>query len=223
MREKRGQDDTPGPSRSTRNSAVLTGATSAFDEALDAQAYRHPASIDPTPRVVAVAEALIHIDVAVVLVRPRSKYPICTAGVRDKDRDHPCGVHHVIRNLPDLRKATNRLTRRGIDVSILNLAVQPRLSRMVCVDIDSADQYGDRWTEHDLTVRTPGSADGAHAGGGHIWMHVPDTVSDDALSRWSDINHPDGWVAKIDGYALIPPSVRDTGPYEHVGAVRMWQ
>lgn len=231
----RGQDATL--YSAPQEDAVLTGATSAFDEALDAQPYRATSSSDVTPRVVAVAEALLHIDVAVVLIKPRSKQPMCTAGARTY-KGHPCGVHHVItrdprpdgpygpqlrHGLPALRSAVSRLRRQDIDVSTLNLAVQPRLSRMVCVDIDTAAQYGNRWTEHDLTVRTPGTADGVHSGGGHVWLTIPDTISDADLSRWSDIHHADGWVAKIDGYALIPPSVRNTGPYEHVGAVRMWQ
>ena len=74
------------------------------------------------------------------------------------------------------------------------------------------------------TVLTPGTSDGAHSGGGHWWLRLPEGLSVDADRVPAAIKvpvegHEAGFSLYVgNAYVLIPPSQREPGPYQLVGS-----
>ncbi|NEK06025.1 hypothetical protein GR239_36650, partial [Rhizobium leguminosarum] len=74
------------------------------------------------------------------------------------------------------------------------------------------------------TVLTPGTADGAHTGGGHWWFKLPEGMTIDpakvpAVLKVTVDGHEAGFSLYTgNAYVLIPPSVREPGPYQLVSS-----
>lgn len=190
---------------------------------------------------------------AVVLNEPGTKKPLCTltaatrkkadrdtheadlaAGAPNPRRAHPCGIHHALFGEDDAKKVTGLITRLTKTYGAPpNIGLEPCRSRMVCVDVDTAEQrdaFLTAWAAElpdspppGYTVRSPGARrpDGtwAHADGGHYWFRVPEGRE---LPTGRDgrgvLTADEGWsIIWADLQVLVPPSVRPEGPYECVG------
>lgn len=197
-------------------------------------------------QLIHAGEEMVRAGLAIVVNHPGSKRPMCplTAAERKRAdqaarddaaaagnpnshrRDHisasQCGFKHAITEVKDATRILTRLARRGR----FNLGIEPRASRVVVVDLDTAGQVADfalrcGQTRPALTVRSPGKKgpDGewVHSHGGHIYFDVPDdTVMPKEMGAYAD---PSGWkVMWGECQVLVPPSVRDEGPYVLVGS-----
>lgn len=174
-----------------------------------------------------VIRAALRAGYAVVLNEPGTKKPLCTLAAkarRDADREaqdaaaaagepgaahrrHACGIHHALFGEDDAKKVTGLLSRLTKQYGgTPNVGIEPGRSRVVIVDMDTADQrdaFLSTWQQeadadpssrdrlhHALvsapdpatlyTVRSPGAQreDGtwAHSDGGHAWFRLPDGV-----------------------------------------------
>lgn len=199
-------------------------------------------------------EALVRVVVmavragyAVVLCKPGTKVPMCTLTVRQAKqadtaaqaaakeagdtywarRRHACGLHHALTDDVSARRITTRLVKA---YGQLNIGVELGRSRMVVVDVDTAEEdnaflhaCGDSIPGGMLntpTVLSPGSqnADGAwaHKDGGHYWFTLPDGV--ELPEGLGVVKGEGGWaVMWRDKQVLVPPSVRPEGAYRLVG------
>jgi hypothetical protein len=195
---------------------------------------------------------------AIVPIMPGRKEPICTLTVRQakaadkKAREaaqeagkrhweraqHNCGIHHAI---TDPNAATRIIRRLVSDRGRINLGIEIGLSRMVLVDLDTAEQVeafyhdwasetGEDTSKMTPTVRTPGAiredAGGTpqwvHKDGGHVWFAVPEDVDLSTLPGPGTFKAESGWVVFWkDRQALVPPSVRPEGVYHIVGQVEL--
>jgi len=194
------------------------------------------AVLDKTELGAVVAKA-VKAGFAIVLCEPGSKRPVCTlttpttraradkrareeakaAGVERWDRvRHPCGLKHALED-PDKAKAVYGKVQAQYEEP-LNIAIVAGRSRMVCVDVDTPEQLSrfflewGRPEQTGLTVQSPGTADGAHHGGGHIWFEIPSPLDlSKGVGKYVDKS---GWTAMWgESYALVPPSRRPEGPY----------
>lgn len=104
---------------------------------------------------------------------------------------------------------------------------------LAVVDMDTAAAVGlwaSMWAARgfvppELTVRSPGKRDDSgnwvHAGGGHVWMMLPAGVAEKVkptvtIARGGTA--ADGVDVKVrDSFVMLPPSVRDEGPYSWAG------
>jgi len=194
-------------------------------------------------QLIRAGEAMVTAGLAIVLNRAGTKTPLCTltsverkrADQEAKDtaaasgdpnahkRAHACGLAHAI---TDLRTATRVLTRVS-KRERFNIGVEPRASRVVIVDLDTARQAAEfalrcGQDRPALTVRSPGQRDRAgvwvHKDGGHIWFEVPEDME---LPTGDGIYTADaGWTAVWGEHqVLVPPSARDEGPYVLVGSI----
>lgn len=158
------------------------------------------------------------------------------AGDRKWDkREHDCGVKHATDDPTLIDRYLQRRFKNG--GGIPNVAIEPRASRMLAVDVDTAqelegwrrsyrDATGTDW-RGGLTVTSPGvvEADGTwkHKDGGHIWWDLsvmPEDANRDVILGMGDgvFKHPRGWTAMYaNRYLLVPPSVRPEGRYEYQG------
>lgn len=193
-------------------------------------------------QLIRAGEAMVNAGLAVVVNRAGTKAPFCTLHaverkhadqeVRDAaaaagdplahKRMHKCGLAHAITDVKTATRVLTRLSKRGR----FNLGIEPRASRLVVVDLDTARQAAefalrcgqDRPT---LTVRSPGAQDAAgnwvHKDGGHIYFEVPEDVE---LPRNLGVyTHESGWkVMWGECQVLVPPSARAEGPYVLVGS-----
>lgn len=197
-------------------------------------------------QLIHAGEEMVRAGLAIVVNHPGAKRPMCplTAAERKRAdqaarddaaasgnpnshrRDHisasQCGFKHAITEVKDATRILTRLARRGR----FNLGIEPRASRVVVVDLDTAGQVADfalrcGQARPALTVRSPGKKgpDGewVHSHGGHIYFDVPDdTVMPKEMGAYAD---PSGWkVMWGECQVLVPPSVRDEGPYVLVGS-----
>lgn len=153
-----------------------------------------------------VAKAMIRAGLAVVLIEPDGKKPLCTLSARDRKAAdvaaedaakelgnpnwgrarHTCGVHHA---LTEEKQLNHAMVKRHLE-SGCNLAVSlaHNTRKVILIDLDTdAERRGflsdcegvDEDTP--LTVTSPGVYDKAaevwkHKDGGHIWFDVPDGV-----------------------------------------------
>ncbi len=194
-------------------------------------------------QLVRAGEAMVAAGLSVVLNRAGTKVPLCTltaverkradqeardlaAGRGDANwerRTHRCGLAHAISDMKTATRVLTRLSKR----ERFNLGVEPRASRVLIVDLDTARQAAEfalrcGQDRPPLTVRSPGQRDGAgnwvHRDGGHIWFDVPaDTTLplDDGV--YTDAA---GWSAVWGEHqVLVPPSARVEGPYVLVGSM----
>lgn len=143
---------------------------------------------------------------------------------------HDCGLSHAITDPKDADRVFKRMVEQHPD---LNLALECSQSRLICVDCDNTDElqsFTALWAERDgvpdlsnaaPTVRTPGKVDDdghwVHKDGGHYWFLLPDDVDfiDTPISTSLPIglHEVKAQIRYGRSYALVPPSVRDEGPY----------
>lgn len=195
---------------------------------------------------------------AIVLCKPGDKTPVCILTERDKKladeqakdasrllgddnwakRKHGCGIEHAL-TVESLggdpakvrTKVAAMIKRVGKRYDgVLNIGVHLGLSRMMVVDMDTADQvtgFLGEWVKQtgqsvipSMTVKSPGFKNSAsewiHKDGGHFWFRIPE-----------DVELPVGQeaITDISGYVilwgnhqvLVPPSVRKEGPYQIIG------
>lgn len=199
-------------------------------------------------RLTKIAVAAVKAGYAVVVDRPGQKIPMCTLTARqvhqaDKAaqqaaadagdphagrRRHPCGLHHA---LTDAVAASRVLGRMVTQAGHVNLGLELGASRLVVVDVDTAEQHAAflaDWSQasgtdqggRNPTVRSPGArnlaGDWVHKDGGHYWFALPgDTV---LPAHPGVLTAGGGWAVMWAGrQVLIPPSVRPEGAYELLG------
>ncbi|QOV99711.1 bifunctional DNA primase/polymerase [Rhodococcus pyridinivorans] len=190
------------------------------------------ASDGPTfAQVKALARAGFH----VLLIKPGTKEPVDLRTDRERAHDARTG-----RGGSGLYSSTNRVDRLENlwDRAVAkfgqepNVAVDVERSGLVVIDADQADETADVQRRglagadapleaYAPTVTTPGAQDAAgkwvHSGGGHF--HFAVDVEDLPLVK--SFKLPGGAeVSTKDRYVLIPPSVRNEGPYTVTGHVR---
>jgi hypothetical protein len=158
------------------------------------------------------------------------------AGSRHWERiTHPCGRNHSITDPAEAERVFKRLVAAHPD---LNIGLEVGASRLLVVDADTvaelnsftallAQREGNPELVHaSPTVRSPGvlraaGEDGeevwTHKGGGHFWYLLPEDVN---LSQAAaapplkvGLNEPKATLMFRDQLVLVPPSVRDEGPY----------
>jgi hypothetical protein len=162
------------------------------------------------------------------------------AGTAKRDGTHRCAVHCVITEESQLKRTgAKKLLDSGINLAV-SLAHSTRRVMIVDVDTDAerraflADwaEFGDNVDPNTpLTVRSPGVYDNAadvwkHKDGGHLWLNVPDGVELPAKgeAKWCSCHKftqpgdkcERAWSLFWTGterYVLVPPSVRQEGPY----------
>ncbi len=172
---------------------------------------------------------------SILLVKPGTKDPLDVRSDREKANDEKAGrsgsgLHTATTNLDRLEKYWARAVEKfGVEP---NVAVNVERSGLVVIDADQADETADvqrrGLEEADVpleayapTVTTPGAKDAAgkwvHSGGGHFHFYVD--VEDLPLVK--SFKLPGGAeVSAKDRYVLVPPSVRDEGPYTVTGRLR---
>lgn len=214
--------------------AIALGAATSSDPEDGEQARK---------QLIRAGEAMVDAGLAIVLNKAGTKQPLCTltaaeakradqaaidaaAATGDQNshkRKHTCGLSHVITERKDATRILTRLARR----ERFNIGAHCGRSRVLVVDLDTARQLAEfrlRCGEQrpGLTVRSPGSRDSAgnwaHQDGGHVWFDVPDDIE---LPTSTGIykDPAAGWVAMWgDHQVLVPPSVREEGPYTLVGS-----
>lgn len=143
---------------------------------------------------------------------------------------HACGLSHAITDPKDAERIFRRLVEKHPD---LNIALECAESRLICVDCDNGDEvrsFTELWAEREgipelanaaPTVRTPGKVDESgtwvHRDGGHYWFLLPDDVdfTDTPISTSLPIglHEAKAQIRYGRSYALVPPSVREEGPY----------
>jgi hypothetical protein len=201
------------------------------------------------------ARAMIREGLAVLLIAPGGKKPVCTLTAAQESKAdnaaqkiareggtvqwdkvrHQCGVYHAI---TDIKELTKPRIKEWLEAGA-NLAVVPGMStrRVIVVDLDTREERRGFWAdwsaaedtvlvETPMTVTSPGvmsaEVDGteiwSHKDGGHYWF----TVSDEAEALPTTpgkLRGPSGWTVYYgSGYVLVPPSVRQEGPYLLTGA-----
>lgn len=194
-------------------------------------------------QLIRAGETMVGSGLSIVLNRQGTKIPMCTlTAVERKNADqaaqdaaaaggdqrahtrkHACGLTHAISDAKTATRVLTRVSKR----ERFNIGVEPRASRVVIVDLDTAKQANefamrcgqDRPT---LTVRSPGKRDGegnwVHRDGGHIWYEVPTDIElPTGEGVYTDTS---GWsVIWGEHQVLVPPSARSEGPYVLVGSM----
>lgn len=191
--------------------------------------------------LVRAGETMVDAGLAIVVNKAGTKHPMCTLTAIERKRadqeamnaaavagdpnahrrTHRCGLVHAITDRKTATRVLTRLTKRGL----FNLGVEPRASRLLIVDLDTAKQVAEfalrcGQNRPSLTVRSPGSRDGngtwVHRDGGHIYFDVPPEIELplDAGMYTDDA----GWTAVWGEHqVLVPPSVRAEGAYVLTG------
>lgn len=199
--------------------------------------------------LVHLARYAIRAGFAIVPCLPGTKQPMCTLASRDVKRAdteaqeaaraagmrrwdqkrHDCGVKHALTD----EKRSDAVIRRLIrDYGRVNLGVELGVSRVIVVDVDTdaeKEAFAASWLASTgeplpfgMTVQSPGvvGIDGAwkHKNGGHYWFALPEGFvlpADDGAMK-----DPTGWIAMwANRQVLVPPSVRDEGPYLLIGDI----
>lgn len=154
-----------------------------------------------------------------------------TGGVHLATTDRGVVKRYVERALKDpaAQRPSGHPAPLGVDAHV-NWAVRLGGSGFVVADADTpgevaalrdflAEAYGGVEKVPGPTVVTPGTADGAHHGGGHWWFRLPegkdlDTTVLPATIRVPVEGHDEGFSLYTgNAYVLIPPSRRPEGPY----------
>ncbi|HTF50802.1 MAG TPA: bifunctional DNA primase/polymerase, partial [Pseudonocardia sp.] len=143
---------------------------------------------------------------------------------------HDCGRTHAITDPDEAHRVFTRLMAAHSD---LNIGIEVGRSRVITIDCDTAAEvasFTELWAERDAapamanaapTVRSPGKQNEAgewvHADGGHFHFLLPDGVE---LPTDISVSMPIGadpaalaFAMYADSLVLVPPSVRDEGPY----------
>jgi hypothetical protein len=207
-----------------------------------------PEGENGTERLANLAARAVGNGFAVVLVTASGKAPICTLTSRETNESdraarerafqhgdrrwekaqHACGWAHAFSDPVKASAAVTRLSRQGR----LNLGIELKGSRMICVDADTAAQvaaFASDMESHghapmDPTVMTPGflneQGEWTHKDGGHYWFYLPDG-EDVPSDPYNMKMGPEGAQYSIywaNQQILVPPSVRKEGPYRLTGA-----
>lgn len=206
-------------------------------------APRRDAGVDAWVRY---ARALAGAGLPVLLIEPGTKRPLDMRTDKEKAADTEAadgkktgGVHlattdtkrlkaYITRALADPGKKLPKGTPAPV-TGQLNWAVRLADSGYIVADADTPDEVaaleaylGVDGHAPGATVLTPGTADGAHRGGGHWWFSLPEstTVNPETAPAVIKIDvdgHPAGFSLYLgNAYVLIPPSVRETGAYDLV-------
>ena len=156
---------------------------------------------------------------AIVLLKPCEKTPICTLPKSKRGkRDHDCSFHHAITD-PEAVYGAYDNAQRQYPGQQLNIGIHPRKSNVAVIDVDNPGQleaFLKVCPGLTLTVSSPGKQNEAgewvHHGGGHIYF---DTTGIELPNNQSVYTHPDEHWALIWGEANVvaPPSVRAEGAY----------
>lgn len=197
--------------------------------------------------LVRVAVGAVRAGWAVVVDRPGSKAPMCTLTARQAKaadklarqaaeaagdpsyarRRHACGLHHALSDDATARRVVARLVK---DNGPVNLGLELGRSRLVVVDVDTADErdsfltaWGDASDDPppSPTVLSPGARDKdgqwVHKDGGHYWFTLPDGI--ELPQGMGVLKGEGGWsVMWRDKQVLVPPSSRPEGTYRLVSA-----
>lgn len=209
-----------------------------------------PRPTDDAKTWVTFARSLAGIGLPVLLVSPGSKAPLDMRTATEVAKDTAAaegaktgGVHlattdkarlksYVTRAMADPDKKRAKGTPAPVN-GPLNWAVRLADSGYVVADADTpaevdalraylAEAYGGHVPGP--TVLTPGTADGAHTGGGHWWFKLPEGMTIDpgkvpAVLKVAVDGHEAGFSLYTgNAYVLIPPSAREPGPYQLVSS-----
>lgn len=148
---------------------------------------------------------------------------------------HPCGRAHAITDPAEADKVFKRLVAVHPD---LNIGLEVGASRLLVVDADTAaelESFTKLWAQREdipelahaaPTVRSPGVLRAVgdngeevwtHKGGGHFWFLLPEEVelrqAAAAPPLKLGLDEAKATLMFRDQLVLVPPSVRDEGPY----------
>lgn len=194
---------------------------------------------------ISYGRALVDIGLPVLFIQPGTKLPADLRSEREKDG--PAGVHLATTSRATIKKYVERALKDPADKitkghpapygpdAHLNWAVRLAGSGYVVADADTpgevaalkaflAPAYGGEHKVPGPTVLTPGTADGAHSGGGHWWFKLPESkdIEPDILPATISVRpdgHPEAFsLYSGNAYVLIPPSQRPEGHYHLVGS-----
>ena len=155
-----------------------------------------------------------------------------TSGVHLATTDAKRLKAYVTRALADPEAKRSKGTPAPVN-GPLNWAVRVADSGYVVADADTPEEvaalkaYLDEACDGVVpgpTVLTPGTTDGAHTGGGHWWFRLPEgaSIAADKVPAVIKVpvdGHASGFSLYVgNAYVLIPPSQRETGPYQLVGS-----
>ena len=209
-----------------------------------------PRPTDDAKTWVTYARSLAGIGLPVLLIAPGSKAPLDMRTAAEVKKDTEAaegaktgGVHlattdkarlksYITRAMADPSAKRSKSTPAPVN-GTLNWAVRLADSGYVVADADTpaevdalndylAKAYGGQ--APGPTVLTPGTADGAHTGGGHWWLKLPEGMTVDpnkvpAVLKVKVDGHTAGFSLYTgNAYVLIPPSEREPGPYQLVSA-----
>lgn len=191
--------------------------------------------------------ALVDAGLPVLFIQPGTKRPADLRSQTEKAKSEtPAGVHLATTSRQEIKKYVERALKdpeakrvKGHPTPYgpsahLNWAVRLAGSGYVVADADTpgevaalraflAPAYGGENRVPGPTVITPGTADGAHSGGGHWWFKLPDhqDIDPDILPATLTVQvpgHAEGFsLYSGNAYVLIPPSIRPEGRYNLVG------
>lgn len=194
----------------------------------------------------AYAKAMARHGLPVLFISPDSKVPADWRSLTEKKKDPETkGVHLATTKATTLTKYLKRAyadpeqVKRGHPGPLpagqtMNWGVKLRGSGYVVADADTpgevaaleaflAESFGGRAPAP--TVVTPGTADGAHSGGGHWWFRLPEDLAESmsnaiglpASTKVTVPGHDESFALYMgDAYVLVPPSVRDGKAYRLV-------
>ena len=186
----------------------------------------------------AAAQAFIAADIPILTLKPGTKDPLDARTDREKAHDANAdggvtrsGIYAATVKKARLEKYFTRIRAEyGQDP---NLGIVPHLAGLVVIDTDTAEQdaalrelaTADTDEDPELyvpTVQSPGARNNAgewiHSGGGHYYYLVD---VEDLAEVGGEFTLPGGAVVTISGrYYVLPPSVREEGPYRVTGPVR---
>ncbi|HEX4391619.1 MAG TPA: bifunctional DNA primase/polymerase [Mycobacterium sp.] len=193
-------------------------------------------------QLIRVGQELVADNMAIVLNKPGTKHPMCTLTATERKaadqaakddaaaredpafhkREHACGLAHAITDPKTATRVLTRVAKR----ERFNIGIEPRQSKLLIVDLDTAAQVAKFMLRAGtkrptLTVQSPGSQDRTgewvHRDGGHIHFEVTD--QDELPIDEGIYTDPDGWTATWGEHqVLVPPSVRAEGAYVLVGS-----
>lgn len=201
--------------------------------------------------IVKVAVGAVRAGWAVVVDKPGSKAPMCILTARQAKqadklarqgaeaagdpsyarRRHACGLHHALTDDAQARRVVTRLVK---DNGPVNLGLELGRSRLVVVDVDTAQEHSAfirMWEDatgtdtgmDSPTVLSPGAQDKdgqwVHKDGGHYWFTLPAGI--ELPQGMGVLKGEGGWsVMWRDKQVLVPPSSRPEGTYRLVGQPR---
>lgn len=175
------------------------------------------------------------LGLAMVVLEPGSKRPLCTLSARELSQVGPhrgqCGFKHAITDPVIASRVVKRMMKQH--GPMLNMGIEVGASRIIDVDCDLPEHRdgflelavqlsGDEgWRTRSYTYTSPGEfRDGEwkHHGSGHLLFHVPEGI--DLPTDASYIPIQGGAMAKWrDACCTLPPSVRPEGQYAALGDI----